>query len=80
MSYVYSTSCSLGKAYKSETCRSLKLGLEEDQKAVTRDEIETLVMVDHIWKEKGNNLPLLDKAKIIDREDFWELDVFEICT
>ena len=28
-------------------------------------------MADHIWKEKGNHLPLWDEVKIIDREELW---------
>ena len=49
----------------------LKIRLEEHQKAVVRGEIEKSSMADHIWKEKGNNLPLWDKVKIIDR---WTLE------
>ena len=26
-------------------------------------------MADHIWKEKGNHLPLCDKVKIINKEE-----------
>ena len=26
----------------------------------------------HIWKEKGNHLPLWDKVKIIDRKGHWK--------
>ena len=29
-------------------------------------------MADHIWKEKGNHLPLWDNVKIIDREGHWK--------
>ena len=28
-------------------------------------------MADHIWKEKGNHLPLWDKVEIIDRAEYW---------
>ena len=30
-------------------------------------------MADHIWKEKGNHLPLWDEVKIIDREEHWKI-------
>ena len=39
--------------------------LEKHQKAVILSEIEKSGMADHIWKEKGNHLPLWDKVKII---------------
>ena len=28
---------------------------------------------DHIWKEKGNHLPLWDKVEIIDRAEHWRI-------
>ena len=37
------------------------------QKAIVRGEIEKSGVADHIWKEKGNHLPLSDKVEIIDR-------------
>ena len=55
---VYSIPCSCGKIYKGETGRPLKVRLEEHWKTVVRGEIEKSGMVDHIWKEKGNHLPL----------------------
>ena len=67
----YSIPCSCGKIYKSETGLSLKVRLEEHRKAVVLGEIEKLGMTDHIWKEKGNHLPLWDKVKIIDRAEHW---------
>ena len=30
-------------------------------------------MADHIWKEKGNHLPLWDKVKIIDMAEHWKI-------
>ena len=30
-------------------------------------------MADHIWKEKGNPLPVSDEVKIIDREEHWRI-------
>ena len=30
-------------------------------------------MVDHIWKEKGNHLPLWDEVEIIDRAEHWKI-------
>ena len=30
-------------------------------------------MTDHIWKEKGNHLPLGDQAKIIDWDECWKI-------
>ena len=47
--------------------------LQEHQKAVIRGEIEKSVITDHIWKEKGNYLPLWDKVKIIDRDKPWRI-------
>ena len=55
---VYSIPCSCGKIYKGESGRPLKVRLEEHWKAVVQGEIEKSDMVDHIWKEKGNHLPL----------------------
>ena len=66
---VYSILCSCGKIYKGETGRPLKVRLEEHQKAVVRGEIEKSGMADHIWKKKGNHLPLWDKVEIIDRAE-----------
>ena len=66
---VYSIPCSCGKVYKGETCCPLKIRLEEHQKAVVQGEIEKSGMADHIWKEKGNHLPLWDEVEIIDRDD-----------
>ena len=45
----------------------LKVRLEEHRNAVVRGEIEKSGMADHIWKEKGNLLPLWDKVEIIDK-------------
>ena len=39
--------------------------------AVVRREIEKSGMADHIWKEKGNHLPLWDEVDIIDRAEHW---------
>ena len=60
---VYSIPCSCGKIYKDETGRQLKVRPEEHWNAVVRGEIEKSGMADHIWKEKGNYLPLWDKLK-----------------
>ena len=70
---VYSIPCSCGKIYKGEKCRPLKVRLEEHRKAVVRGEIEKSGMADHIWKEKGNHLPLWDKIEIIDRAEHWRI-------
>ena len=40
---------------------------------VVRGEMEKSGMADHIWKEKGNYLPLLDEVKMIDRERHWRI-------
>ena len=61
---VYSIPCSCGKIYKGETGHTLKVRLEEHRKTVVRNEIEKLGMADHIWKEKGNHLPLWDEVEI----------------
>ena len=71
---VYYIPCSCGKIYKGETTkiykgRPLKVRLEEHRKAVVRDEIQKSGLADHIWKEKGNHLPLWDKVEIIDRAE-----------
>ena len=63
---VYSISCSCDQIYKGETGRPLQVRLEEYRKAVVRGEIEKSGMADHIWKEKGNHLPLWDKVEKID--------------
>ena len=70
---VYSIPCSCGKIYKGETGRPLKARQEEHWKAVVRGEIEKSGMTDHIWKEKGNHLPLWDKVEIIDRAEHWRI-------
>ena len=68
---IYSIPCSCGKVYKGETCRPLKVRLEEHRKAVVRGETEKSGMADHIWNVKGNHLPLWDEVEIIDREEHW---------
>ena len=70
---VYSVPWSCGKIYKGETGRSLKVRIEEHRKAVVRDDIEKSGMADHIWKEKGNHLPLWDKVEIIDKAEHWRI-------
>ena len=70
---VYSILCSCGKIYKGETGRPLKVRQEEHRKAVVRGEIEKSGMADHIWKEKGNHLPLWDEVEIIDRVEHWKI-------
>ena len=70
---VYSIPCSCGKIYKGETGCLLKVRLEEHQKAIIRGEIEKSGMADHIWKEKGNHLPLWNKVEIIDRAEHWRI-------
>ena len=61
---VYTIPCSCGKIYKGETGRQLKVRLEEHRKAVVWGEIEKSGIADHIWKVKGNHLPLWDKVEI----------------
>ena len=70
---VYSIPCSCGKIYKGETGHPPKVRLEEHQKAVVWGEIEKSGMVYHIWKEKGNHLPLWDKVEIIDSAEHWRI-------
>ena len=57
---VYSIPCSCGKVYKGDTCHPLKIRPEEHKKAAVWGEIEKSGIVNHIWKEKGNRLPLWD--------------------
>ena len=70
---VHSISCSCGRIYEGETYLPLKVKLDEHRKTVYRGKIEKSGMTDHIWKEKGNHLPLWDQAKIIDREEHWKI-------
>ena len=77
---VYSTPGSCGKVYKDKICCPLKVRLEEHWKAVIGGEIENLGIVDHIWKETGNHLPLWDKVKIIDKEEHWRIRHFKAST
>ena len=71
--WVYSIPCSCGKIYKYETGRPLKVRLEEHRKAVVRGEIKKSGKADHIWKEKGNHLPLRGEVEIIDRAEHWTI-------
>ena len=71
-SCVYSIACSC-KIYKGETGRPLKVKLEEHWKAVVRGEIEELGIAEHIWKEKGKNLPLWDEVEIIGKAEHWKI-------
>ena len=34
-------------------------------------------MADHIWKKKGNHLPLWDKVEIIDKAEHWRIRCLE---
>ena len=61
---VYFTPCCCDKEYKGKTPHSLKLRLQEYQKAVCQGEIAMSGMTKHKWKEKRNNLPLWDEVKI----------------
>ena len=70
---MYSISCNCGKVYKVMTRHPLKVRLEEQWKAVCWGEIENSGIVDHIWKENGNYLPLWDEVKIIDWEEHWKI-------
>ena len=65
--------CSCDNIYKGEIGRPLKVRLEEHWKAVVQGEVEKSGMADHIWKEKGNHLPLWDKVEIIDRAEHWRI-------
>ena len=69
----YFITCSCGKIYNSKTDFPLKVRLEERWKAVVWGEIEKSGMADHIWKEKGNHLPLWDEVEIIDRAEHWRI-------
>ena len=60
---VYSIPCRCGKIYKGERSCSLKVRLQEHQKAVVWGEIEKLSMADHIWKKKWNHLLLWDEVE-----------------
>ena len=71
---MYSIPYSCGKVCKGDTCQPLKVRLEEHRKAVVQVELEKSGMADHIWKEKGNHLPLWDEVKIIDREEHWRIN------
>ena len=70
---VYSIFCSCSKIYKGETGYPIKVRLEEHRKAEGRGEIEKSGMVDHIWKERGNHLPLWDEVEIIHRAEHWRI-------
>ena len=70
---IYSIPGSCGKTYKGETGCPLKVRLEDHRKAVVRGEIKKSGMADHIWKEKGNHLPLWDEVEIIDRGEHWRI-------
>ena len=55
---MYFIPCKYCKVYKGKIYYSLKVRLEEHQKAVCQGEIEKSGMADHTWKEKGSHLPL----------------------
>ena len=59
--------------YKGETGRPLKVRLEEHKKAVIRGETNKSGVAEHIWKEKGNHMPLWEKKQILDRESHWRV-------
>ena len=69
---VYSIPCNCG-----EIGRPLNVRQEKHRKAVVRGEIEKSGIADHIWKEKGNHLPLWDKVEIIDRAEHWRIRRFK---
>ena len=68
---MYSAQYSCGKIYKNKKSHPLKVRLQKHWKAECQGEIEKSSMVDHLWKEKRNHLPLWDVVKIIDNEEHW---------
>ena len=38
-----------------------------------RVQVLSIHVLDHIWKEKRNHLPLWDKFEIIDRAEYWRI-------
>ncbi len=70
---IYSIPCSCSKVYKGETCRPLKVRVEEHRKAVTTGETEKSGIAYHVWKEKGDHRPLWDEVKIINSEPHWKV-------
>lgn len=70
---IYSIPCSCGKVYKGETCRPLKVRVDEHRRAVTRGETEKSGIAYHVWKEKGDHRPLWDEVKIINSEPHWKV-------
>lgn len=52
---------------KEETNHSPKVRLEKKKKAITKDEVENFVLMNHIWKEMGVHYPPRNKVQIIDK-------------
>ena len=72
MSQHFADICYESNHQQNETCRPLKVRLEEQRKAVVQGEIEKSGMAHHIWREKGNHQPLWEEVEIIDREENWK--------
>jgi predicted GIY-YIG superfamily endonuclease len=70
---VYSIHCTCGFFYLGETCRPLKVRVEEHRKAVCKGETSKSGIADHVWREKGKHLPLWSEVEIIDREERWKV-------
>ncbi|XP_046407905.1 uncharacterized protein LOC124172509 [Ischnura elegans] len=64
---VYRIPCSCGKSYIGETCRSIKIRLQEHKGATQNKKFDLSAVAEHEWSEPGHNI-IFDEAKIIAKE------------
>lgn len=64
---VYRVPCSCGEYYIGETCRSMKIRLQEHRRATKNKQHQLSAISEHAWSEPGHNI-LFEDAKILAKE------------
>ena len=64
---VYRVNCTCGRAYIGQTCRPIKVRLQEHQRATRNQQLRLSAIAEHTWSGPNHN-PDYDNAKVIANE------------